>query len=242
MKGFVNVLLFLFLFSTLGSCNKPKYQKLKEPRKAQAVINYNDVTVVPNGPHKLISAKHLLHQLPAQNKKGLVNVVVEIPAGTLQKWEVNKKSGGIDWDFKDGKPRTVNFLGYPGNYGMIPQTLLPKSEGGDGDPLDVLVLGAPAPRGSVVSVKIIGVLLLKDNGEMDDKLIAVLKGSPLDFANRLEDLNKFNPKILQIVELWFTGYKGGTKIISAGYGPKEKAMQILKASKQGYEAANKDNH
>ena len=37
------------------------------------------------------------------------------------------------WEFRDGKPRVVAYLGYPGNYGMIPRTLLPKEHGGDGD-------------------------------------------------------------------------------------------------------------
>ena len=46
------------------------------------------------------------------------------------------------------KPREVKYLGYPGNYGMIPRTLLPKELGGDGDPLDVIVLGPAVERGS----------------------------------------------------------------------------------------------
>ena len=48
---------------------------------------------------------------------------VEIPAGTKQKWQVNKKTGILEWEEKDGKKRVVNFLSYPGNYGFIPQTL-----------------------------------------------------------------------------------------------------------------------
>ena len=57
------------------------------------------------------------------------------------------------WEFKDGKPRIVKYLGYPGNYGMVPKTLLPENLGGDGDPLDVIVLGPQVERGSVIKCK-----------------------------------------------------------------------------------------
>ena len=62
---------------------------------------------------------------------------------------------------------------------MIPRTLLPKELGGDGDPLDVLVLGRALPRGSVVETKVLGVLKLLDRGEQDDKILAVPKECPL---------------------------------------------------------------
>ena len=62
---------------------------------------------------------------------------------------------------------------------MISRTLLPKELGGDGDPLDVLVLGRALPRGSVVETKVLGVLKLLDRGEQDDKILAVPKESLL---------------------------------------------------------------
>ena len=73
---------------------------------------------------------------------------------------------------------------------MIPQTLLAKANGGDGDPLDILVLGPPVERGSVLSCKLIGVLYLKDRGEQDDKLIAVAENSPFENLQSIEDLNQ----------------------------------------------------
>ena len=72
--------------------------------------------------------------------------IVEIPAGACEKWEV-KLDGVMRWDMKDGKPRHVKYLGYPCNYGMVPRTMLGKELGGDGDPLDVLMLGPAVPRG-----------------------------------------------------------------------------------------------
>ena len=99
--------------------------------------------------------------------------MIEIPAGTLEKWEYNKSTRDIELELINIKPRIFSYLGYPANYGMIPKTLLPKKYGGDGDPLDVIVIGPAEPRGSIVKCKIIGVLYLIDNFEQDDKLIAI---------------------------------------------------------------------
>ena len=87
---------------------------------------------------------------------GIIIFLLEIPAGTKQKWEVNKNSGLLEWEEKNGKKRIVKFLGYLGNYGFIPQTL-----GGDGDPLDVIDLDESKPRGSVVETKLLEEYILK---------------------------------------------------------------------------------
>ena len=122
---------------------------------------------------------------PATNADGTINVVVEIPAGTNAKWEVDKDDGDLHWQFKQGAPRVVRYLPYPGNYGMIPSTLLPVETGGDGDPLDVIVLSPALARGAVVRARLIGVLELLDDGEQDDKLLAVLEESPLGHVDDL---------------------------------------------------------
>src|SRR5512138_660118 len=75
---------------------------------------------------------NLYVDIPALNPDGTVNAVIEIPAGTNAKFETDTATGRIFWEFKKGKPRIVDYPGYPGNYGMVPRTL-----GGDGDPLDV---------------------------------------------------------------------------------------------------------
>ena len=85
-----------------------------------------------------------------------------------------------------GKPRTINYEPYPINYGMIPRTALPTRIGGDGDPLDIIVLGPPLTQGDVVQVKIIGIMKMTDFGERDDKIIAVPINSELaQFENLL---------------------------------------------------------
>ena len=114
-----------------------------------------------------------IHDIEPVSISGNINAVIEIPSGTHDKFEVSKKTGQIVQDIEDGLPRKIKYIGYPGNYGMIPKTLLSPKTGGDGDPLDVIVLGEQLQKGSVVEIKLIGILKMLDNSEIDDKLIAV---------------------------------------------------------------------
>ncbi len=173
------------------------------------------------------STKNLLIDYPPNYEDNDVNAVIEIPSGTLEKWELNKTTGQIERDSINGVPRTINYLGYPGNYGMIPQTLLSKEAGGDGDPLDIIVLGPPASRGSVIKCKVIGVLYLLDNGEQDDKLIALSTNSPFYSINSITELDEKQKGISEILKLWFTNYKGPEKMKSKGFGSRNEALKIV---------------
>ncbi|MEA1873276.1 MAG: inorganic diphosphatase [Bacteroidota bacterium] len=180
-------------------------------------------------------AKHLWHDIPAINDQGMVNVLIEIPAGSDKKYEVNKITGQTEWEvLENGEYRIIHYLAYPANYGMIPQTYLPKSEGGDGDPLDVIVLGPAYERSSIVPCKIIGILLLKDHGETDDKLIAVSANSIFAEIDNLDDLECIYPGIKTILATWFTNYKGKNKLQSDGYADKQEAQEILKLAINAY--------
>ena len=176
--------------------------------------------------------KHFHTGYEPGDAEGNVNVVIEIPKGTTGKWEVSLDDGTIKWEFKKGKPRTVTYKGgYIANYGSIPQTALPKKLGGDGDPVDVVVLGEPIPRGEVVKVKIIGVLNLMEEGEFDGKLIALKKGSPEYEAASIKELNSNFGNIVDEMSSWFENYKGpnsGMKVESIGDA--DEAMEILLAS------------
>ena len=184
---------------------------------------------------KTSTEENLLTDYPAIAEDGSVNAVIEIPAGTEQKWEVNKTSGIIEWEQVDGTGRIVNYIGYPCNYGFIPQTLLAEKDGGDGDPLDILVLGSPVNRGSVIKCKIIGVLYLQDRGEQDDKLIAVAKDSPFYQLDSLEDLEATYNGVADIIRLWFSNYKGPSKMVPKGFGDHDAAQQVLEAAVTGYQ-------
>jgi inorganic pyrophosphatase len=172
---------------------------------------------------------------PAVNRgDGTLNAVIEIPAGTNAKWETDPVTGTLAWEFKNGAPRIIKYLGYVGNYGMIPRTV-----GGDGDPLDVLVIGGPLLRGSVVKAKLIGALKVLDGGDPDDKLVAVLPGSPLysDSINTLKDLDREFDGITDIIKTWFLNYKGSGEMVLDGDGLVEApaAWDILMAAIAGFQ-------
>jgi inorganic pyrophosphatase len=182
----------------------------------------------------LKDAINLISSIEAVNSDGTINAVIEIPTGSVEKWEVNKSTGLLEWEIENGKPRIIKFSGYPGNYGMIPRTVLTKEQGGDGDPLDILVLGDSLERGTVVKCKIIGALRLLDGGEHDDKLIGVSTNSKFYLMESIEDLDKsFEGTTLEI-ETFFTNYKEPNQVISNGYIEKEKALQVLQSARNSY--------
>ena len=199
-----------------------------------SAINHSE-NLVANGEYSLKSEKNLVTVMPAKNIDGSINVLVEIPSGTNGKWEVNKETGNLDWEFKKGAPRVVQYLPYPSNYGMIPQTLSPEEIGGDGDPLDVLLLGEAVPRGAYVKGKLIGVMYMKDHGETDDKLLAVAEGSPFENANSVSELAEQFPGTLTILQTWFVNYKGiGEDMKVTGFANKTEADKVLNEAINGY--------
>lgn len=163
----------------------------------------------------------------------LVHAVIEIPAGTTAKWMVGE-DGRLVWEREGGQRRIVRYLAYPANYGMIPRTLQPSATGGDGDPLDVVVLGDALERGAVVPVRLIGLLRLTDTGERDDKLIAVRPGTPLGAVRSLGALDGQFPGITAILETWFTHYKGTDRITSGGFEDAETAYRMLREAEAGF--------
>ena len=178
--------------------------------------------------YTLAGEKNFLNGYAARNDDNTINAVVEIPTGDLSKWEV-RDDGRMIWELKEGNPRIVKYLGYPGNYGMIPRTL-----GGDKDPLDVLVLGVAQPRGAVVKARLLGVLRMTDRGETDDKLLAVLDSSPLAGANDLKELEEKFPGVVKIVTLWFENYKGKGKMQLNGLGDKDEAEKVLEEAMEHF--------
>ncbi len=164
----------------------------------------------------------------ALNSDSSINMIVEIPAGTTAKYEMNKKSYQIVMDSIDGVPRYINYLGYPGNYGMIPNTILPKSEGGDGDPLDILLLGVTQSRGSVQRVRVVGVMKLLDNDEQDDKILAVPFTEKWSSVQDIEDLDSYFPGARDIVSTFFTNYKTKGEMVFESWGGKDDAMTVVK--------------
>lgn len=161
---------------------------------------------------------------------GLANVVIEIPQGANEKWETNVDTGRLFWELKKGLPRVVAYVGYPANYGMSPRTL-----GGDGDPLDVLVLGKMELRGTIAQAQIVGVMRMIDGGDVDDKLIAVLPGT--SFAGKtLADLEAMG--VTSIIKTWFESYKGPGEIFVTQFEGADAAAAVLAEGMAAYTAAN----
>ncbi len=176
------------------------------------------------------SKLNLYTDIGATNADGTVNAVIEIPAGDVRKWETDTATGRIFWELKNGAPRNVKYLGYAGNYGMVPRTL-----GGDGDPLDVITLGKMQLRGTVAAARVVAVMRMIDGGDADDKLIAVLPDSPF-VALTLADLEANG--VTAILKTWFESYKGPGEIQVTGFGDAAQAAAILGAATAAYAAAH----
>lgn len=134
-----------------------------------------------------------------KNTPDEVNVIIENPLGGIPvKYELDKESGAM---MVDRFLHTAMF--YPGNYGFIPHTL-----SGDGDPVDVLVVGrTPVMPGAVMPVRPVGVLMMEDDGGQDEKIIAVPSDKLHPYHRDVKeytDLRKIN---LDQIEHFFTHYK-----------------------------------
>ena len=200
-------LLILLLLTTFASATTIEYKK--------------------EGKFKIVSNIHLINSI-RYKKNDRYQAVIEIPTGSRQKWEVNHKSGNIEWEFKNNRPREVKFLGYPGNYGFVPQT-----RSGDGDPLDIIVLSESAKIGDILEVVVLGLLKLEDSGEEDTKIIAITKNSPFKDIKTLKEMLIKYPNIIPIVKEWFEGYKGPGYMLFKGYADKKEAINhIEKAHKK----------
>lgn len=128
-----------------------------------------------------------------------VNVIIENPLGGVPvKYELDKDSGAM---FVDRFLHTAMY--YPGNYGFIPHTL-----SGDGDPVDVLVVGrTPVMPGAVMCCKPVGVLMMEDNAGQDEKIIAVPVAKLHPYHDNIEDIADIRPILRDQIEHFFSHYK-----------------------------------
>ena len=156
-------------------------------------------------------------------QNGIINVVVEIPAGSNHKIEWDRKLGVMRLDRVEPQ-----IFAKPTNYGFIPQTL-----DEDGDELDVLlVTDSPLTTGIVVDAKIIGVMKFVDDGEVDDKIIAV----PSDDRNSGDAINSLadlSDQLIRQIEFHFNRYKDlkkpGSTVVK-GFEDIEAAKEVIRES------------
>jgi inorganic pyrophosphatase len=220
------------------AATSPASTSSAEPASTTVAVEARPVAegVVFRDAYTLVGPRNFMSGYDAIVRESTVHAVIEIPAGCTDKWEVKTEDGLLHWDFKNGKPRKVSYLGYPCNYGMVPRTILGEERGGDGDPLDILVLGAALPRGSVIEARVIGLFQMRDAGELDVKLVAVREDTPFASVRDVTQLEAQFPGASTIIETWFAHYKGPGVIETAGFGGVARALEILRGAVQDYEA------
>ena len=122
--------------------------------------------------------------------------VIEIPKGSKKKYELDKETGYLMLD-----RILYTSTHYPANYGFIPRTY-----GDDKDPLDVLLLCAQTLEPmTLVKAKPIGVISMIDNGQGDEKIIAVPSNDPT--YNHYDDISQLPVHIFDEMSHFFTVYK-----------------------------------
>jgi inorganic pyrophosphatase len=173
------------------------------------------------------SIAHPWHEVsPGDEIPSFVNAIIEIPKGSKAKYEIDKESGLIKLD------RVLfSSVMYPANYGFIPKTYCD-----DKDPLDILVLcSVDVYPMSMIEAKVIGVMHMIDNGEQDDKIIAVAKNDMS--VNYINDLSELPPHTMKEIVRFFKDYKtleGKNVTIEQLYG-RSFAYQVIQDSLDLYQ-------
>ena len=157
-----------------------------------------------------------------KNPPDEINVIIEIPKDAEPvKYEVDKASGAIFVDRILSTP-----MRYPCNYGYVPRTL-----GGDGDPLDALViLPLPLVPGSVIRCIPVGVLKMTDEAGGDEKIVAVPVPKVFGGYAHINDIDQVSPHWLERIGHFFEHYKDlekGKWVKLDGWGGAAEAKAIL---------------
>jgi inorganic pyrophosphatase len=163
---------------------------------------------------------------PGSNIPEYVNAIIEIPKNTRAKYELDKESGLLKMD------RVIySSMYYPANYGFIPQTYCD-----DKDPLDILVLSQIeiVPM-CLVEAKIIGVMRMLDQGELDDKIIAVAQNDQA--VNHIHTIEELPQHFFNELRNFFEDYKKleNKEVIVEKFQNKSTAQAILQQSIRDYQ-------
>lgn len=166
------------------------------------------------------------HDIPAGPKiPDVINVIVEIPKGSQNKYEYDKKTDMIRLDRVLFSP-----IFYVGDYGMIPQTM---SE--DGDPLDVLVLVTNRTYpGILIEARPIAILKMSDGSRTDNKVLCVAKNDPR--YSSYKDMKDVEKHTLKEISHFFQIYKDleGKKMQVIGWENANKAKKVILTAIRSY--------
>ena len=160
---------------------------------------------------------------PGDIDDGIINVVVEIPAGSSHKIEWNRDLAVMQLDRVEPA-----IFAKPTNYGFIPQTL-----DEDGDELDALIItDEPLTTGILLEARVIGVMKFEDDGENDDKVI-VVPADDRNTGNAIKTLADVPEQLIKQIEHHFAHYKDlkkpGSTIVK-GFGDIDEAKVIIHES------------
>lgn len=179
---------------------------------------------------------NLFKDIPAgDNLPEEINVVVDIPKGCANKYEYDEEEGCFKLDRVNYSP-----LFYPCDYGFVPQT---HSE--DGDALDVILLTTyPTFPGCVIKARPVGLLLMKDEAGIDNKIIAVPVEKVDPRFKEIQDIDNLGEHIKKEIKVFFEDCKKlepeKYKYVKVeGFEKKEKAMEIIKKAIEAYKTNNK---
>ena len=154
-----------------------------------------------------------------------IDVVVEIPKGSRNKYEYDYEKKMIRYD-----RMIFSSMHYPSDYGFVPETLAE-----DGDALDALVLvSEPTFPGCLIEVRPIGLFRMRDEKGPDAKLLCVPTSDPI--WNSFTDLSQVNDHLKNEIEHFFQVYKDleKKKVGIEGWDSREQALSIIKESQQRY--------
>ena len=160
------------------------------------------------------------------SKDVILDVMVEIPKGSRNKYEFDKKTQRIVFD-----RMLFSAVHYPSDYGYIPNTLAL-----DGDPLDALVLVTePTFPGCMIKARPIGLFEMTDEKGTDDKILCIPVSDPL--WNHIFQLDQVPPHLLREIEHFFNVYKDleEKKVSVQGWDNKEAALRVIEESKERYQ-------
>jgi inorganic pyrophosphatase len=151
-----------------------------------------------------------LSLIPAQPKYGIINVLIEISAGSKNKYEFDKDLNAMALD------RVLSSsVHYPCDYGFIPNTL-----GNDGDPLDaMIIIDEPTFPGCVIAARPIGMLEMIDGGDRDEKILCVADKDP-NYAH-VKSLKDIPQHRLDEISEFFKTYKNLEKKVTEILGWKD---------------------
>jgi len=179
---------------------------------------------------------NLFKDIPAgENPPAKINVVVDIPKGSKNKYEYEEDKGYFKLDRTLYSP-----MFFPFEYGFIPQTT-----SGDDDSLDVVLLTTyPTFPGCVISARPIGVLLMEDEAGIDNKIVAV----PLEKIDprfkKIRKIEDINEHLKKEIEIFLADYKKLEKekykfVKIKGWEGVDKAKEIIKKAAEKYAGKDK---